>query len=394
VTTAERLAEAAQRAREDLQRGETTLASVLGDAAGMRQGASAARAEAEALTEAIQRATQGLGTLGERAAAIAASSVAMDAGIGRVRTAAADTAGLSARVSDAAEKGYRAVHHTLDAIERIRELSAAAHTTIDSLGARLQGIGQVVSVIEEIAQKTNLLALNASIIAAQAGQHGRGMAVVAGEIKSLAQRTASSTKEISEQILGIQGESVRAMETMAQGVVAVDNGFKVAISAGDALGEIREIARAAQKKVQGIARGMDQHATAARETAASTSELATQTRDVAKTVQEQVRDGEALRVATGDLVEGLERAGERLREAAEAQSLGGVHLAAVQAATAGLADAHAGANAAAAAVSGQAAGGGGRDAALQEQLARVAAGAGVVEERLRQLIAGLDELKR
>jgi methyl-accepting chemotaxis protein len=370
------------------------LGEVLGEAARLRQAAVHARAEAEELTREIVSTSEGLGSLGERAAAIASSTLAMDAGLGRVRTAAADTAGLSARVSDAAEKGYRAVHHTLDAIERIRELSAAAHTSIDSLGARLQGIGQVVSVIEEIAQKTNLLALNASIIAAQAGQQGRGMAVVAGEIKSLAQRTAASTKEISEQILGIQTESVRAMDTMAQGVVAVDNGFQVAVSAGDALGEIREIARAAQKKVQGIARGMDQHATAARETATATSELATQTRDHAQSVQQQMRDGEALRVVAGDLSEGLERAGERLREAAEAQSLGGVHLAAVQAAATGLADAHAGASAAAAAVVAQAATAEGRDAALQEQLARLAAGAAAVEERLRLLIAGLDELKR
>ncbi|MBI5482240.1 MAG: hypothetical protein HY906_25515 [Deltaproteobacteria bacterium] len=394
VATAERLAEAARRAREDLARGEATLGEVLGEAAGLRQAAAAARGVAEELTQEIVRTTDGVSSLGERASAIASSTLAMDAGIGRVRTAAADTADLSARVSDAAEKGYRAVHHTLDAIERIRELSATAHTTIDSLGARLQGIGQVVSVIEEIAQKTNLLALNASIIAAQAGQHGRGMAVVAGEIKSLAQRTASSTKEISEQILGIQTESVRAMETMAQGVVAVDNGFQVAVSAGDALGEIRQIARSAQKKVQGIARGMDEHARASKQAAAATAELASQTREYAGTVQQQVHIGEVLREAAGDLAQGVERAEGHLRAGSEVQTLGGAHVASALAAATGLAETHARGATAASAVVAQVARLGARDADLTEQVARVAASAGAVEERLRQLIARLDELKR
>jgi methyl-accepting chemotaxis protein len=394
VTTAERLADAAGRARQDLQQCETTLAAVLGETAGLRQAATTARAEAEELTDAIVRTTTSVGVLGERAAAIASSTLAMDAGLGRVRSAAADTAGLSARVSDAAEKGYRAVHHTLDAIERIRELSAVAHTSIDSLGARLQGIGQVVSVIEEIAQKTNLLALNASIIAAQAGQYGRGMAVVAGEIKSLAQRTAASTKEISDQILGIQGESVKAMETMAQGVQAVDDGFKVAISAGDALGEIRQIARSAQKKVQGIARGMDEHATASRETAAATADLVTKTREYAQAVQQQARTGDLLRSVAADLLDGLDRATARLREGSEAQSLGGVHLATVLAATSGLADTHAGGAAAAGALAQQIAAGSAHDAAVAEQVGRVAASAATLTERLRQLLARLDEVKR
>jgi methyl-accepting chemotaxis protein len=394
TATAERLAEAARRARDELARGETTLAEALGEVAALRRAAAGTRDVADELNQEILRTTAGIGALGERAAAIASSTLAMDAGIGRVRTAAADTAGLSARVSDAAEKGYRAVHHSLDAIERIRELSSAAHTTIDSLGARLQGIGQVVSVIEEIAQKTNLLALNASIIAAQAGQHGRGMAVVAGEIKSLAQRTASSTKEISEQILGIQAESVRAMETMAQGVVAVDRGFEVAVSAGDALGEIRQIARSAQKKVQGMARGMDEHATASREAAAATAELANETRVYARAVQQQVQVGEALRAAAGDLLGGVERTAARVQAGSEAQTLGGVHVASALSAAAGLAETNAAGAAAASDLGALAARLGERDVALADRVAQLTAGATAVEERLRRLVARLAGIKR
>jgi methyl-accepting chemotaxis protein len=392
-TAAARLVEVARQARGDLARGEEVLGQVLGEAGALRRGSEAARAETEALIAEIGRATAGLGELGERADATAASTLAMDAGIGRIRTAAGDTAELSSKVSDAAEKGYRAVHHTLDAIERIRDLSRAAHQTIDSLGARLQGIGQVVSVIEEIAQKTNLLALNASIIAAQAGQHGRGMAVVAGEIKSLAQRTASSTQEIADQILGIQHESVRAMETMAAGVEAVNHGFQVAIAAGDALGEIRQTALTAQKRVQAIARTMDEHAQASRRAAEATGELAGRTREYARSVQQQARAGEVIRAAAGEVMEAAGRVDAKLRAGAETRTLGAVQVESVIAAAAQL---HAREEARRDAVQGLAAAYAAavaQDDLLRDRLAAVTTAAEAVRAELQRLGQRLAQLR-
>ncbi|HEY3354633.1 MAG TPA: methyl-accepting chemotaxis protein [Polyangia bacterium] len=389
----ERLVEVARRAREDLARSEESLGQVLAGAGTLRRGSEAARAEAEALILEISRATAGLNELGERADATAASTMAMDAGIGRVRTAAADTAQLSSKVSDAAEEGYRAVHHTLDAIERIRELSQAAHQTIDSLGTRLQGIGQVVSVIEEIAQKTNLLALNASIIAAQAGQHGRGMAVVAGEIKSLAQRTASSTQEIADQILGIQHESVRAMDTMAAGVEAVNHGFEVAIAAGDALGEIRQTARTAQKRVQAIARTMDDHASASRRAAEATGELASRTREHARSVQMQARTGEAIRTAAGEVLEAVGQIDARLRAGAEVRTLGAVQLESAIAAAAELCEREQERRAAAQELARRHAEVLAEDANLTERLAAITAAAEGVRAELQRLGARLAQLR-
>src|SRR5262245_49218612 len=147
------------------------------------------------------------------------------------------------KVATEAERGYRALHQALEHIEQTRELAENSRQRIDALGGRALGVGDVVRVIQEIAEKTNLLALNASIIAAQAGEHGRSFAVVAAEIKALAQRTAASTKQISEQIRGVQEESERATDAMAAGVNAVAHGFTVALSAADALGDIRLSAR-------------------------------------------------------------------------------------------------------------------------------------------------------
>jgi methyl-accepting chemotaxis protein len=191
--------------------------------------------------------------------ALAAAS-AVDAAVGKVQSGAAETAELSAQVSTEAERGYRAVHRTLDEIERIRTTTATARERIGALDARAAGIGHIVKVIQEITEKTNLLALNASIIAAQAGEHGRSFAVVANEIKALAQRTAASTKEIAEQIRGTQQESVLARGAMDAGVAAVDEGFQVALSAGDALEAIRQAARAAQKQVGTMTKTLKQQA--------------------------------------------------------------------------------------------------------------------------------------
>ncbi|HJZ87832.1 MAG TPA: methyl-accepting chemotaxis protein, partial [Polyangia bacterium] len=267
------------------------------------------------LTVGISRLAQSVQGLSQSSLDTAGSTSAMDDAIARVRVAAADTAELSARVSGEAERGYRAVHKTLDEIERIRDLVEEARRTIDELGTRVGGIGAVVVVIEEIAQKTNLLALNASIIAAQAGQHGRGFAVVASEIKALAQRTAASTKEIGAQIAGVQEESDRAMSAMATGVDAVNQGFQVAVGAGDALGEIRQSARAAQKKVQGIARAMEEQAVASRRVADATGHQAQLSQQVVQAIREHAHGGQRIRSAADEMAEVAHRVEERLRTA-------------------------------------------------------------------------------
>ncbi len=214
-----------------------------------------------------------VGAAGE---AVGAAS-AMDNVIRKLQASASETAELSTQVSTEAERGYRAVHRTLDEIERIRSLTGVARARIEALGDRVSDIGHVVRVIQDITEKTNLLALNASIIAAQAGEHGRSFAVVANEIKALAQRTAASTKEISEQIRGVQEESERATSAMVDGVAAVGEGFQIAIAAGDALDAIRQSARSAQKRVQSMTRTLKQQSSVIQqvvESAASVSDRA------------------------------------------------------------------------------------------------------------------------
>jgi methyl-accepting chemotaxis protein len=251
--------------------GETAVANVgtglrdLGQEIEVMERATGLVAELATALEGERSDRREVEALGEAAAETISAAAAMDDAIQRVQDRAAETASLSAKTSGEAERGYRAVHRTLDEIERIRDVTVLARTQIDALGDRVDGIGDVVRVIQEITEKTNLLALNASIIAAQAGQHGRSFAVVAREIKALAQRTAASTKEISEQIRGVQEESERATAAMANGAQAVQDGFRVAVAAGDALTAIRESALTAQRRVQSMSRAYKQQSTATRQ---------------------------------------------------------------------------------------------------------------------------------
>lgn len=310
----ERLAAELRRVTEAYGRVGFGTSEAIVDAEGLSRAAENAIEATQQMEQTIARVANRSQGLSQAAADTAASTAAMDDAIARVRLAAEDTASLSARVAQEAERGYRAVHKTLDEIERIRNLVEVAQRTIEDLGSRVAGIGQVVLVIEEIAQKSNLLALNASIIAAQAGEHGRGFAVVASGIKALASRTAASTKEIAAQISGIQVESIRARETMATGVEAVSQGFHVAVGAGDALGEIRQSARAAQKKVHGIARAMEEQAGASRRVADATNQVASMSRELADAVRAHLSGGERIRETAQNMLDIASRVERRLRD--------------------------------------------------------------------------------
>ncbi|MEO6259175.1 MAG: methyl-accepting chemotaxis protein, partial [Thermoanaerobaculia bacterium] len=134
------------------------------------------------------------------------SMVQMSASIAQVEANAARSYELNVVVAEAAESGMRAVRETIDGMEQIRNSVRDSNAVVTRLGERSAAIGRILNVIDDVAEQTNLLALNAAILAAQAGEHGKGFSVVATEIRDLSERTASSTREITGLIRSVQEE--------------------------------------------------------------------------------------------------------------------------------------------------------------------------------------------
>ena len=147
---------------------------------------------------------------------------------------------LSDQVRKDAEVGARASTKTIDGMNRIKEIVTESAEVIQRLGIKSKEIGDIITVINEITDRTNLLALNASIIAAQAGEYGKGFSVVAAEIKRLAEQTAQSTVEISSHIGGMQGMVEDVIQANEMGKWSAEDGVRLSIEAGDALRKILE----------------------------------------------------------------------------------------------------------------------------------------------------------
>jgi methyl-accepting chemotaxis protein len=183
------------------------------------------------------------------------------------------------RASQSASSGADVVERTVAVMSQIAEKVQESAKTVESLGARSDQIGAIIGTIEDIADQTNLLALNAAIEAARAGEQGRGFAVVADEVRALAERTTRATREIGEMIKAIQQETKGAVAAMEQGVHQVEAGTEEAQKSGQALQEILQ-------QVNDVAMQINQVATAAEEQTATTSEISSNMQQITEVVQQ------------------------------------------------------------------------------------------------------------
>ncbi|CAH2030979.1 methyl-accepting chemotaxis protein [Trichlorobacter ammonificans] len=195
----------------------------------------------------------------------------------------AGSCGMAAERADqactAATNGVRIVQLTVEGMARIAGKVQDSAKTVESLGERSDQIGQIIGTIEDIADQTNLLALNAAIEAARAGEQGRGFAVVADEVRALAERTTRATREIGEMIKAIQGETRNAVAAMEDGVREVDQGTSDAARSGEALQQILA-------QVNDVTQQIGQIATAAEEQTATTGEISGNMQKITEVVQD------------------------------------------------------------------------------------------------------------
>jgi len=217
----------------------------------------------------------------------ASSIVEMDASIKEIEENAERTSQLSEEAARDALKGKEAVDETIQGINAIRETVDRAAHAIQELGNQSKAIGKILTVIDEVADQTSLLALNAAIIAAQAGEHGRGFAVVADEIRELAERTAVSTREIAAIINNLQKGTEEAVKAMTAGSDRVHEEVERSQAAGAALDQIRSSTTKATEQVRSIVRATQEQARGSRQITDSINQVASMLGQIAAAIKQQ-----------------------------------------------------------------------------------------------------------
>jgi methyl-accepting chemotaxis protein len=254
----------------------------------------------------------------------------MASGVNKVAQDAEGVAASSQRARTSAERGARAVRETVADMSEIKTVVASAARKVQDLGCLGEKIGMVVETIDDIAEQTNLLALNAAIEAARAGEHGRGFAVVADEVRKLAERSSRETKQISELILQVQSGTQDAVTAMADGASKVEQGSVRADQAGQALNDILLAVEETVSQVTAIAAAAQEMTSAARlvedamvsisavveENTASTEQMAAQASEVTRAIQ-----------GIAEVAEGQRNASEEVTASAEEMSAQVEHMA-------------------------------------------------------------------
>ncbi|WP_428567449.1 MAG: methyl-accepting chemotaxis protein [Solidesulfovibrio sp. DCME] len=218
------------------------------------------------LSAQIEQANQGAQEQNHRVQETVTAVEEMNATILEVARNAGETATGAQAARDKAREGADLVTQVVAAVDGVREAAGRLKDNMRGLGSQAQGIGAVLGVISDIADQTNLLALNAAIEAARAGEAGRGFAVVADEVRKLAEKTMHATKEVGEAITGIQRGTAETERMMDQAAAAVDQATSLAERSGGSLSEIVTLVESAGDQVRAIA-------TAAEEQSATSEEI-------------------------------------------------------------------------------------------------------------------------
>ncbi|ACD93885.1 methyl-accepting chemotaxis protein [Trichlorobacter lovleyi] len=226
-----------------------------------------------------QQIAHGTGDISSQSTGIATAVEEMAATSGEIANNCVLAVGEAQDTTASAKAGAAIVDQTVTTMHSIAERVMATSQTVEALGRRSDQIGEIISTIEDIADQTNLLALNAAIEAARAGEQGRGFAVVADEVRALAERTTRATRSIGEMISSIQTETAQAVTSMQQGVGEVKLGVDEAQRSGEALQTIL-------RQIGDVSAQLHQIATAAEQQTATTHEISGNMTRITEAVQE------------------------------------------------------------------------------------------------------------
>jgi methyl-accepting chemotaxis protein len=237
---------------------------------------------------------EGMRRQAERSTEVASAVEEMTTTIIENSKNAVATAETAKKARIAAEQGGKVVEETILGMKRIAVVVNKSAETVKALGNSSEQIGEIIGVIDDIADQTNLLALNAAIEAARAGEQGRGFAVVADEVRRLAERTTKATKEIASMIKKIQSETQGAVLSMEEGTRQVGDGIKLADKAGASLHELVEISMKVTDMVSQIA-------TASEQQSAASGQISKNVEEISNVTNQSTLGTQQIAQAAGDL---------------------------------------------------------------------------------------------
>ncbi len=249
---------------------------------------------AQSLAGASERIVRSTSDESDSAASMAAAMEQMIRNIDQIAGHARNAQDISSQSEQLAGSGGQVIMSVVDGMSRIAEAVNESSATITALGESSEEIHSIIQVINSIAEQTNLLALNAAIEAARAGEAGRGFAVVADEVRNLAARTAQSTQEITGMIERIRSSTAQAVNSMQTGVTRVSDGVALARQAGESIGEIRGGAHRAAEVVEEISQTISEQSRASSEVAQQVEHIAQMSQQNSLTVNEMANAAQSL----------------------------------------------------------------------------------------------------
>ncbi len=255
-----------------------------------------------------------------QASSVSETSASIDqmvASIQRVADTAKVLLDISNRSREEVHNGIGTMEKATDGLNRINTTINSSGEIIGALGQRADDIGKIIEVIDDLAEQTNLLALNAAIEAARAGEHGLGFAVVADEVRKLAEKSAQSTKEISELIQSIQKEARKAVENMDRSTSIVNEGLELGSELNSALKKISNVVTEVYKFAQEIGAATNEQSHGSSQIARATTRLNEITHEINSAVEEQASGAQA-----------VVKAMERMRELVQQSTSSSTELAA------------------------------------------------------------------
>jgi methyl-accepting chemotaxis protein len=250
------------------------------------QNISKVSSAANTLDRAAEQMATGIEQIVSQVNSVATSSEEMSTTSSEIAQNCIMAAKSSENANDSALTGENIIQKTISIMNHINERVQGSAKIIENLGLRSEQIGEVVDLINDIADQTNLLALNAAIEAARAGEHGRGFAVVADEVRKLAERTTDATKEIGQTIAAIQSGTREAVASMEEGVKEVNLGAEEAGKSGAALKDILLQIRTVTSEVSQIATASEQQTATTNEIANNIQQISEVMRETSKKIQE------------------------------------------------------------------------------------------------------------